>query len=59
MSDRKRYLIAFNLISSAAVLMWCIILYSVHLLDWFLILFPMVPAVLLVIAVGYMPKGDD
>jgi peptidoglycan/LPS O-acetylase OafA/YrhL len=58
MKKRKSFLTAFNLIVAAAVACFGIMLYSVHTFDWFLILWPIIPVILLMVAVAYMPNDD-
>jgi asparagine N-glycosylation enzyme membrane subunit Stt3 len=58
MEKRKGFLTAFNLIAASAICNWATIFYSIHTLDWFLILWPVVPTILLIIAVYCMPRED-
>jgi hypothetical protein len=58
MKKSKSFLTAFNLIVAATVACFGIMLYSVHTLDWFLILWPIIPVILLMVAITYMPTDN-
>lgn len=59
MKKTNSSLVSFNLIVTAAICNWGIIFYSIPQLDWFLILWPVVPTVLLMVAAYYMPREDS